>query len=60
MVGIEGLFIQGEFLRAERVVQLNHLRELRGGINTRGQALVDDGVDALFCFKLQTRLRVKH
>lgn len=45
---------------AERVVQLNHLRELRGGINTRGQALVDDGVDALFCLKLQTRLRVKH
>lgn len=32
VVGIEGLFIQGEFLRAQRVVQLDHLRELRAGI----------------------------
>lgn len=59
VVGIEGLFIQGEFLRSEGVVQLNHLRELQEGINTRGQALVDDGTEALFCLKLQTRLRVK-
>lgn len=28
VVGIEGLFIQGEFLRAQRLVQLDHLRKL--------------------------------
>lgn len=33
VVGIEGLFIQGEFLRAQRVVQLDHLRKLRAEIN---------------------------
>lgn len=33
VVGIEGLFIQGELLRAQRVVQLDHLRELRAEIN---------------------------
>lgn len=29
VVGIEGLFIQGELLRAQRVVQLDHLRKLK-------------------------------
>lgn len=29
VVGIEGLFIQGEFLWTEGVVQLNHLRKLQ-------------------------------
>lgn len=29
VVGIEGLFIQGEFLRTEGVVELNHLRKLQ-------------------------------
>lgn len=33
VVGIEGLLIQGEFLRAKRVVELNHLRKLQAGIN---------------------------
>lgn len=35
VVGIEGLFVQGEFLRPQRVVQLDHLRKLRAGINKR-------------------------
>lgn len=29
VVGIEGLFIQGEFLRTEGAVELNHLRKLQ-------------------------------
>lgn len=29
VAGIEGLLIQGEFLGAEGVVELNHLRKLR-------------------------------
>ncbi len=29
VVGIEGLFIQREFLRTEGVVELNHLRKLQ-------------------------------
>lgn len=33
VVGIEGLFVQGEFLRPQRVVQLDHLRKLWAGIN---------------------------
>lgn len=33
VVGIEGLFVQGEFLRPQRVVQLDHLRKLQAGIN---------------------------
>lgn len=32
MVGIKSLFIQGEFLRAEGAVQLNHLRKLQAEI----------------------------
>lgn len=28
VVGIEALFVQGEFLRPQRVVQLDHLRKL--------------------------------
>lgn len=36
MAGIEGLFVQGEFLRAERVVELYHLRELQAEINMTG------------------------
>lgn len=33
VVGIEGLLVQGEFLRSQRVVQLDHLRKLPVGIN---------------------------
>lgn len=33
VVGIEGLFVQGEFLRSQRVVQLDHLRKLPAGTN---------------------------
>lgn len=33
VVGIEGLFVQGELLRSQRVVQLDHLRKLPAGIN---------------------------
>lgn len=33
MVRVEGLFVQGEFLRPQRVVQLDHLRKLRAGID---------------------------
>lgn len=44
VVGIEGLFIQGELLRAQRVVQLDHLRKLketRGSGNSRAQGRPD-------------------
>lgn len=45
VVGVEGLLIQGEFLGAKQVVQLNHLRELRGEINRRAAASAEVRVD---------------
>lgn len=33
VVGIEGLFIEGEFLWTKGVVELNHLRKLQAEIN---------------------------
>lgn len=39
VVWVEGLFIQGELLRTEGMVEFNHLRKLQGEINNSQSSL---------------------